>query len=355
MKKNITLDWLKIAPAMPNEQIRQAALQHQAQLTKPPGALGRLEEIAVQLAALQHTLHPCVDQVQISIFAADHGVAAENISAFPQSVTTEMIKNFAAGGAAINVLARTLGAQLEIINLGTVHSTDALTNVIHYHLGTGTANFVQTAAMNEVQLAAALNAGCASAEQARTNNRQLLIAGEMGIGNTTSATALACLLLNAPPAQLAGAGSGLDSKGISHKINVIERALTLHRCHTHSPLEALRRVGGFEIAALTGAYIRGAQLGLPLLIDGFISTVAALTAEQICPGSRNWFIYAHQSAESGHAHVLKALQAIPLLDLAMRLGEGSGAAVAVNLLRMACRLHNEMATFSSAHVSTKTQ
>lgn len=355
MTKHITLDWLKISPAMPNEQIRQVALQHQAQLTKPPGALGRLEEIAVQLAALQNTLRPAADHVQISIFAADHGVAAENISAFPQSVTTEMIKNFAAGGAAINVLARTLGAQLEIINLGTVHSTDTLTNVRHYHLGAGTANFVHTDAMSEVQLAAALNAGGVSVEQARANNRQLLIAGEMGIGNTTSATALACLLLNASPVQLAGTGSGLDSKGVAHKINVIERALTLHRSHTHSPLEALCRVGGFEIAALTGAYIRAAQLGLPLLIDGFISTVAALAAEQICEGSKNWFIYAHQSAEPGHAHVLKALNASPLLDLAMRLGEGSGAAVAVNLLRTACSLHNEMATFTTAHVSTRKQ
>ncbi|SFL98076.1 nicotinate-nucleotide--dimethylbenzimidazole phosphoribosyltransferase [Nitrosomonas communis] len=355
MASHTSFDWLKISPAMPNEQIRHAALQHQAQLTKPPGALGRLEEIAVQLAALQHTLHPSVDHVQISIFAADHGVATENISAFPQAVTTEMIRNFTAGGAAINVLARTLSAQLEVINLGTVHSTDTLTNVRHYHLGAGTANFMHTAAMNENQLAAALNAGSTSVEQARANNQQLLIAGEMGIGNTTSATALACLLLNLPPAQVAGAGSGLDSKGIAHKINVIERALTLHRSHTHSSLEALRRVGGFEIAALTGAYIRGAQLGLPLLIDGFISTVAALTAEQICMDSRNWFIYAHQSAEPGHAHVLKALDAIPLLDLSMRLGEGSGAAVAVNLLRMACRLHNEMATFSTAHVSTRKQ
>lgn len=355
MTSHTELDWLKIAPAMPDEQIRQAALRHQTQLTKPSGALGRLEEIAVHLAALQHSLHPAADEVQISIFAADHGVAAENISAFPQSVTSEMIKNFAAGGAAINVLARALGAHLEIINLGTVHSTDSLTAVRHYHLGSGTANFMHTAAMSEHQLAAALNAGRDRAEQAQANNRQLWIAGEMGIGNTTSATALACLLLNVPAAQLAGAGSGLDRTGISHKIKVIEQALALHGPHSHSPLEALRRVGGFEIAALTGAYIRGAQLGLPLLIDGFISTVAALAAEQICLGCKHWYIFAHQSAEFGHAHVLKALNAAPLLDLGMRLGEGSGAAVAVHLLRMACSLHNEMATFSAAHVSTRKQ
>lgn len=355
MTSNTVLDWLRLPPVIPNEQMRQAALQRQAQLTKPPGALGRLEQIAVQLAALQDTLQPGADQVQISIFAADHGIAAENISAFPQVVTSEMIKNFAAGGAAINVLARALDAQLEIINLGTVHSTDTLTAVRHYHLGAGTANFLHSAAMSESQLAAALNVGRTSAEQARENKQQLLIAGEMGIGNTTSATALACLLLHASPAQLAGAGSGLDGNGIAHKISVIERALAFHHMHVHSSLEALRRVGGFEIAALTGAYIRGAQLGLPLLIDGFISSVAALAAEQICVGSSKWFIYAHKSSEAGHAHILKALNAIPLLDLAMRLGEGSGAAVAVTLLRMACKLHNEMTTFAAAQVSGKKQ
>lgn len=353
MTTDSTLDWLQQSPASVSDHFRQSALQHQAQLTKPPGALGRLEEIAVQLAAMQHTLHPSVDHVQIAIFAADHGIAAENVSAFPQSVTYEMIKNFVAGGAAINVLAYALGAQLEIINLGTVHTTDTLDDVRHYHLGPGTANFLHAAAMSEHQLAAALNAGRTCAEQAQVNQRQLLIVGEMGIGNTTSATALASLLLDKRPAQLTGAGTGLDNAGIAHKVQIIEQALALHAPHAQTPLEAVRRVGGFEIAALTGAYLRAAQLGLPVLVDGFISSVAALVAERICMGSKYWQIYAHQSPEIGHAHILQALDARPLIDLGMRLGEGSGAAVALNLLRLACALHNQMATFSAAQVSTQ--
>jgi len=347
------LDWLEVPLAIPNSGMGQSARTHQAQLTKPPGSLGRLEEIAIQLAALQNTLRPCVDRTHITIFAGDHGVAAEGVSAFPQSVTSEMIRNFAHGGGAINVLAHALDASLEIINLGTVQDTRSLTEVRHYHLGPGTANFVHAPAMTWDQLSQALHAGFEAVERARKNNKQLFIGGEMGIGNTTSATALACLLLNEHPKRLTGAGTGLDQCGIAHKINVIARALSLHSPQINSPLDALCRAGGFEIAALTGAYIHGAQSGLPMLIDGFISTVAALTAEHIAPECRHWFIYSHRSSEPGHNVVLKALNAEPLIALDMRLGEGSGAAVAFNLLRMACKLHNEMATFSEAQVTQK--
>ena len=353
MTGQTALNWLEMPLATPNLAMTQIAKARQAQLTKPPGSLGRLEEIAVQLAALQNTAQPCVDQAHIAIFAGDHGVAAEGISAFPQSVTSEMIRNFARGGGAINVLARALGASLEIINLGTAQDTRSLTGVKHYHLGPGTANFVHQPAMTEDQLNQALNAGFDVIEQAQQNDKQLFIGGEMGIGNTTSATALACSLLNELPMLLTGSGTGLDSHGIAHKINVISRALVAHHAHIHSPWDALRRMGGFEIAALTGAYIHGAQVGLPMLIDGFISTVAALAAEHIFPGCKNWFFYSHQSAELGHGRVLKALDADPLIALNMRLGEGSGAAVALNLLRMACKLHNEMATFAEAQVSQK--
>jgi nicotinate-nucleotide--dimethylbenzimidazole phosphoribosyltransferase len=325
----------------------------QVQLTKPPGSLGRLEDIAIRLAALQNTPQPCVDQVHITIFAGDHGVAKESVSAFPQSVTSEMIRNFARGGGAINVLARALDASLEIINLGTVQDTQSLTAVRHFHLGLGTANFLHEPAMTWDQLHQALNAGFEVIERVQKNKKQLFIGGEMGIGNTTSATTLACLLLNEEPTLLTGSGTGLDSEGIVHKINIITQALSLHRPQIISPLDALRRAGGFEIAALTGAYIRGAQTGLPLLIDGFISTAAALTAEHIFPGCKNWFLYSHRSTESGHATILNALDAEPLIALDMRLGEGSGAAIAFSLLRMACKLHNEMATFSEAQVSQK--
>jgi nicotinate-nucleotide--dimethylbenzimidazole phosphoribosyltransferase len=207
--------------------------------------------------------------------------------------------------------------------------------------------------MSEDQLTRALEAGRDAIRRAQSMEAQLFIGGEMGIGNTTSATALACILLHEKPERLTGPGTGLSAEGIIHKINVIRTAIELHQDHIDSPLEALRRVGGFEIAALTGAYITCANQGIPSLIDGFISSVAALAAEHICAGTKNWFLYSHHSAEPGHGRVLSALGASTLLDLRMRLGEGSGAAIAVPLLRMACALHNDMATFAEAQVSEK--
>lgn len=349
-----TIDWPNIPAASPDQRARDAAIARQAALTKPPGALGRLEAMAIQLAALQGTGQPCVDKVHITVFAGDHGVAAEGVSAFPQAVTAEMVKNFARGGAAICVAARTLGAELEVINLGTAFDTGPVEGVNSHVLGPGTANFTREPAMNEHQLACALAAGRHAAERARLRGAQLFIGGEMGIGNTTAAAALACALLDAPPERLAGPGTGLDSHGVARKVEVIRRALACHSTHHGTPLEALRRLSGFEIAALTGSYIACARIGLPVLVDGFIGSVAALAAARLCPGAGDWLLYSHTSAEPGHRTVLEALTARPLLDLGMRLGEGSGAAVAVPLLRMACALHNEMATFAEAGVSEKT-
>ncbi len=353
MNQVATIDWLEIPAAQPDLQARDAASQRQAVLTKPPGALGQLENIAIHLAALQGQERPGVDRLHITVFAGDHGIAAEGVSAFPQAVTAEMVKNFARGGAAICVAARSLDAKLEVINLGTVVDTGSLQGVKNIALGSGTANFTTAPAMNEHQLACALSAGRHAVERAHIDGAQLFIGGEMGIGNTTAAAALACALLNAPPAQLAGPGTGLDNKGVAHKVAVIQRALDLHRKSCHTPIETLRRLGGFEIAALTGSYIACAHMGLPVLVDGFISSVAALVAAQHCVGADIWFLYSHASAEPGHRTVLEALKAQPLLDLGMRLGEGSGAAVAVPLIRMACALHNEMATFAEAGVSEK--
>lgn len=353
MNEGETIEWLAIPAAPPDADALQAAEARQSQLTKPPGALGRLEAIAIQLAALQGTAQPCVDKVHITVFAGDHGVATESVSAFPQAVTAEMVKNFARGGAAICVAARTLGASLEVINLGTAHDTGPLDGVKDCRLGPGTANFTLEPAMDIYQLARALGIGRHAAERARMNGAQLFIGGEMGIGNTTAASTLACALLDAPPECLAGPGTGLDTHGVARKIEVIRRALACHRTHHGTPLEALRRLGGFEIAALTGGYIACAHIGLPVLVDGFISSVAALAAARLCPGAGHWFLFSHASAEPGHRTVLEALTARPLLDLGMRLGEGTGAAVAVPLLRMACALHNDMATFAEAGVSEK--
>ncbi|WP_373067680.1 nicotinate-nucleotide--dimethylbenzimidazole phosphoribosyltransferase, partial [Thioalkalivibrio sp.] len=244
-----------------------------------------------------------------------------------------------------------LGASIEVINLGTAAEPPAVAGVQQLKLGPGTANLAREPAMTPAQLERALNAGRQCAERARRGGAQLFIGGEMGIGNTTSAAALACSLLDLPPADLAGPGTGLDANGVRHKAEVIEQALHTHADVRGDALGSLRGLGGFEIAGLAGAYIAAGQIGLPVLVDGFISTSAALVAERLCPGTANWFFYAHSSAEPGHRCLLAALEADPLLDLGMRLGEGSGAAMAVPLLRLACALHSGMATFAEAGVS----
>ncbi len=345
--------WLWTRAAIPSDDHRRAALARQAQLTKPAGALGELERLAVRLAALQGTTRPKVERVRIAVFAADHGVAEEGVSAFPQSVTVEMVRNFARGGAAVSVLARTLGASLEVINVGTAADPGPLPGVLDRRIAPGTANFRRTPAMTAEQLAAALQAGAEAAERAKQDDVQLFIGGEMGIANTTSAAAVACALLDLPAAALAGPGTGLDAAGVKRKAAVIDDALALHSTARSDPLEALRCLGGFEIVALAGAYVRGAQLGVPVLIDGFIASVAALCALRLRPDAEPWFFYGHDSAEPGHQQLIAALGARPLLHLGMRLGEGSGAAAAVPLIRLACALHNEMATFVEAGVSKK--
>lgn len=344
-------DWWRQPCQAISEPHVERARARQAQLTKPPGSLGRLEDLAVQLAGLQATDRPSLERVQVVVFAADHGIAEEGVSAFPQAVTCEMVRNFARGGAAINVLAQTVGAALEVIDVGTALAPEDLAEVRSERIAAGTANFAQQAAMRETQLAQALGSGRDAVSRARDNGAQLLIGGEMGIANTSAATALACVLLQRPAAELTGPGTGLNAKGVYHKAAVIDRALDLHGVTADQPLVALRHVGGFEIAALVGTFIAAAQNGLPVLVDGFIASVAALTATRINPSLADWLLYAHRSAEPGHARVLEALAAQPLLDLGMRLGEGSGAAVALPLLRQALALHNRMATFAEAGVS----
>ncbi len=303
------LAWLAAAAAAPSEAHRREALARQAALTKPPGALGALESLAVTLAALQGRARPAVERVRIVVFAADHGVAEEGVSAFPPSVTVEMVRNFARGGAAVNVLARTLGAGLEVINLGTRGDPGPLPEVLDRRIAPGTANFRRAPAMTESQLAAALAAGAEAAARAHADGVELFIGGEMGIGNTTSAAAVACALLGVAGAEMAGPGTGLDAAGVARKAAVIDEALRLHRAALGDPLAALRCLGGFEIAALAGAFLRAAQLGLPVLVDGFIASVAALCALRLRSDAATWFLYGQRSAEPGHRRVLAALGA----------------------------------------------
>lgn len=353
MNKNNQLitypDWLQEPIPALDADMLAAARNRQQQLTKPPGSLGRLEEVGVTLAAMQRTQRPSLERVRIVVFAADHGVVAEGISAFPQEVTGEMVRNFARGGAAISVLAREWGVELEVVNVGTREPLEELPGVLDRRAGPGTANFVQQPAMTVQQLVESLAAGREAAERAMAASAQLFMGGEMGIGNTTAAAAVGCALLGLPAAALAGPGTGLDAAGVARKSRVIDAALA-QRC-PEEPLAVLMELGGFEIAALTGAYLRCGQLGLPVLVDGFITAAAALAACRQRPELASWLFYGHQSAEPGHQRLLAALNANPLLDLGMRLGEGSGAAVALPLLRAAAALHGRMATFAEAGVS----
>lgn len=342
--------WWQQACRLPDAAAADAARARQQQLTKPPGSLGELEALAIRLAGLQACATPAVDRAWITVFAADHGVAAEGVSAFPQSVTAAMIRNFVTGGAAISVLAKVQGARLEVVNLGTVGG-ECIAGSLHQPLGAGAANITHSAAMTVNQCEQALRAGFDAVERALAEGMQLFIGGEMGIANTTSATALACALLGESPTSLAGPGTGLNAEGVARKTAVIQRALERH-ADCHDAADWLRCLGGFEIAALAGAYVHAARRGLPVLVDGFISTVAALVAVRLNAGVRDWLLFAHASAEPGHARLLQALEATPILNLGLRLGEGSGAAVALPLLRLACELHAGMASFAEAGVAT---
>lgn len=374
----------------------EAARARQNRLTKPPGSLGRLEEVAILLAAMQGREKPGLSNPWISVFAGDHGVVTEGVAAYPQAVTGQMLSNFVAGGAAIAVLAREIGARLEVVDAGTLVA-EPLPGVVWDKPARGTGNLAREAAMTPGQLDHALAAGRRAAERALTSGADLFIGGEMGIGNSTVAAALGCALLGLAGAELAGPGTGLDPAGVGHKVVVIDQALDLHGLRSDaatSPFEkggrggiqvdtgretpgkippgpplqkggmtiameqgaefarrALQRVGGFELAGLAGAYIACAQAGLPALVDGFIATAAALAACRLNPSARDWLLFAHRSAEPGHVRLLDALAARPLLDMDMRLGEGSGAAAAFPLLRLACTLHDGMATFAEAGVS----
>jgi nicotinate-nucleotide--dimethylbenzimidazole phosphoribosyltransferase len=349
----MTQTWWLIPCKPVNADIVEQAAARQQQLTKPAGSLGQLEAVAVQLAGLQGQVKPTLKEIWIAIFAGDHGVVAEGVSAFPQEVTGQMLLNFVSGGAAISVLARQLGAQLEVVDLGTVNPALNLAGVRHLNIGPGTANFVQGAAMTQAQGELALQAGRDSVLRARAAGAQLFIGGEMGIGNTTAASALACALLDCPVVHLTGPGTGLNAEGVSHKAQVIERALALHAAQRGDALQTLFNLGGFEIAALVGAYLACAQEGVAVLVDGFICTVAALVAVRLNPACREWLLFGHRGAEPGHRHVLETLGAEPLLELGLRLGEGSGAALAVPLLRLACDLHGQMATFAEAAVADR--
>jgi nicotinate-nucleotide--dimethylbenzimidazole phosphoribosyltransferase len=309
-----------------------AAEARNGQLTKPPGALGRLETIALWLAGWQATATPRITAPQIAIFAGNHGVVAKGVSAFPAEVTVQMVANFAHGGAAINQLARNAGAKLTVQALDLDHPT---------------ADFSEAPAMTEAELEAALAAGWRALEA----GTDLLVPGEMGIGNTTSAAAIAAALMGGTGADWVGRGTGVDGPGLARKAAVVQQALDLHRPAFADPLEVLRRLGGREVAAMTGAILAARMARVPVLLDGFIATAAAAILAKAAPGGLDHVLAAHVSAEAAHGKLLAALGLEPLLSLGLRLGEASGAALAIPLVRAAAECHTGMMTFAEAGVS----
>jgi nicotinate-nucleotide--dimethylbenzimidazole phosphoribosyltransferase len=344
--------------------LRRAA-EHQARLTMPTGALGRLLDLGRQLCAVQETLTPLADPAAVLVMAADHGVAEEGVSAYPQEVTGQMVANFLRGGAGINVLARRQRAGVLVVDMGVKGPAAQAPSgaqarwVGDLRVGASTNNFLKGPAMSPSQAAQALAAGRhVVAERLAPANVRVLALGEMGIGNTTSASALAAVLLGLPPAKVTGRGTGLDDAGWTHKVEVIERALALHfpgpAGRPVVPEEALAAVGGFEIAGLAGAALEAASRRMLVVLDGFISSVAGLVAACLEPAVQEYFVAGHRSVEIGHRAVLERLELIPLLDLGLRLGEGTGAVLALNLVQCAADIMRDMATFERAGVQDRT-
>ena len=315
--------------------------------TMPAGALGQLITLAKQIALLQQTLKPVAQTAQMIVFAADHGIAKDGVSAFPQEVTWQMVENFLAGGAAINVFAKTVQCPLVVVDAGVAHVFGPRQGLIDAKIAMGTQSSLHGPAMTIEQAQAAMDQGAAIANQF---DAHILAFGEMGIGNTSAAALITAAICEQSISLSTGRGTGVDDAGLAKKIAILEQVHARHK-HRTAPLEILANVGGFEIAMMVGAMIAGAGSKKIILVDGFIATSAALIAQAVAPSSRAAMVFAHQSAESGHASALAFLQATPLLQLGLRLGEGTGAALAIPLVRAAAAFLSDMASFDSAAVS----
>ena len=336
----------------PDEEWRKRAHAHLATLTKPLGSLGRMEELAAQMVAIRQQAFSTNITTAVYIFAADHGVTAEGVSAYPREVTHQMVLNFLAGGAAVNVLARHQGVHLHVIDVGVDADFQNIPGLMHCKVARGTKNMLHEPAMSEAQLLEAISIGAKSARSAATAGHSLIAIGEMGIGNTTAASVITCALTGVPAAVATGRGTGIDGLQHAHKVSVVQQIIALHCSEANpDPVQILRCAGGFEIAAMTGMVLAAAQERLVVVVDGFISTAAAALAVAIEPAVQGYLIAGHRSEEPGHRLLLDSLRLAPVLDLAMRLGEGTGAVLAIPVLKAALALYTEMATFSSAGVS----
>jgi nicotinate-nucleotide--dimethylbenzimidazole phosphoribosyltransferase len=319
-------------------------------LIKPRGSLGRLEELVCRISAIQNKAIPDISYKRLLVFAADHGIAQEGTSAYPQEVTLQMVRNFLNGTAAISILARQLNIELRIVDMG-VQKEIQNPSLIPVRIRRGTRNFLKEAAMTDTEMHQAIHAGIAFAKEAKEAKVQLLAGGDMGIGNTAAASAIFSSLLSVKPEEVTGYGAGLDEDGRRRKIQVLHDALKKWRVSPEEPLEILRHFGGFEIAALTGFYLGGAIHRIPTIVDGFICTAAAAVAMCLEPRCKEYLFFSHLSSEKGYSRIMKHFGLNPILDLGMRLGEGTGAAISMQILDSAVALFREMPTFEQAEVS----
>ncbi|TAK25578.1 MAG: nicotinate-nucleotide--dimethylbenzimidazole phosphoribosyltransferase [Chloroflexota bacterium] len=344
------MSWATDIPAL-DRVATATARARQARLTKPAGSLGRLEELAITLAGITGDVIPRVMTPVAIIGAGDHGVTAEGVSAYPSAVTAQMALNFVAGGAAVSVLARQVGARVIVVDFGIATELPADAAILRRKIGFGTRNFANGPAMSYAEAVAAIEAGIGIVNDAIDDGADLIALGEMGIGNTTASSAIVAALLERPPAEVVGRGTGIDDAGLTRKIGAVESGLRVNRPDPHDPLDTLAKVGGFEIAGLVGVILGAARRRCPIVLDGFITTAAALVARRLAPPAAYCLVASHRSVEIGHTIILDALGLTPLLDLQLRLGEGSGALLATKIIVSACALHAEMATFDEAGVS----
>ena len=329
------------------------AWARQDTLTKPMGSLGRLEELSVLLAGIFGESTPKIQRKAVILAAADHGVVAEGVSAYPQDVTPQMVSNFLGGGAAINVLARHADASIVILDAGVASDLEPHPVLRSVKIGRGTANMALGPAMTREQAVRSIETGIETANEQIAEGADLIACGDMGIGNTTSSSAITAVITGADPGSTTGRGTGIDDAGLSRKVEVICRAIDVNQPDAKNGLDVLAKVGGFEIGVLTGTMLGTAAGHRPVLVDGFISGAAALIASSICPTARQYFIASHQSVEPGHRVGLEAMGLRPLLDMDMRLGEGTGAALAMHIVEAAAKCLAEMATFAQAGVSER--
>ncbi len=339
-------------PPLDTEAMRQAAAR-QDMLTKPQGSLGRLERLSIQVAGITGNPRPRIVHKVITTMAGDHGVVEEGVSAFPQEVTPQMVYNFLRGGAAINVLARHVGARVVVVDMGVAADLEPHPELVDRKVARGTNNIARGPAMTREQAEQAILNGAAVVEAELAQGLDILGTGDMGIGNTTPSAAIAAAITGRAPGEIVGRGTGVDDAGLARKVAAVQRALAVNRPDPYDGLDVLAKVGGFEIGGLAGAMLAAAAHRRPVVVDGFISTAAALIAVTLAPQVRPYLIAAHRSQEKGHRIMLEWLGLEPVLDLDLRLGEGTGAALAIGVVEAACKVLDEMATFAEAGVSEK--